>query len=150
MPQVVHGHSLKSSDMPHVFVNCDFVFSTRRKVRSVVRVPAYKPLGHDYLKNTRFYFKWLASCVFRQFLNAFIPWFRLKHAWKSRTQCHGYISAAISRMSNIFGQTIFMETRRDGKHFFKRMARKLNDDSTKVIYFERWKIRIDNDQNWIT
>jgi len=89
VPQVVHDRSLKSSSMSHVFVNCDFVFPTRRKVRSVVRVPAYKPLGHDYLKNTRFYFKWLASCVFCQFLNALIPRFRLKHR-KSRTQRHGY------------------------------------------------------------
>lgn len=49
----------------------------RRKARSVVRALAYKPLGHDYLKNTRLYFKWLGSCVFRQFLNAIILRFRV-------------------------------------------------------------------------
>lgn len=49
-----------------------FLDATEIEIRRI-RVLAYKPLGHDYLKNTRFYFKWLASCVFRQFLHAFIP-----------------------------------------------------------------------------
>jgi hypothetical protein len=61
--------------------------SMRRKSRSVASVLAYKPLGHDYLKNTRFYFKWLASCVFRQFLHAFMPRFLLKHIRRSRARC---------------------------------------------------------------
>lgn len=46
--------------------------------RLASRVLAYKPLGHDYLKNTRFYFKCLASYVFRQFLNEFISRFRFR------------------------------------------------------------------------
>jgi len=57
--------------------------SMRRKSRSVASVLAYKPLGHDYLKNTRFYFKWLASCVFRQFLHALMPRF-LSNVYEDR------------------------------------------------------------------
>jgi len=60
--------------------------SMRRKSRSVASVLAYKPLGHDYLKNTRFYFEWLASCVFRQFLHAFMPRF-LSNIYTRRSRC---------------------------------------------------------------
>jgi len=32
----------------------------------------------------------------------------------------------------------------------KRIAQKLDDDSTRTIYFKRWKSYIDDDQNWTT